>query len=265
MNIYLHELRCYRKNTLLWIVSLGAGSALLFWMFPTFAQNIAPIQQMLANFPPVIQAAFGLSVESIGSVTGFYAFVITFLTVCGAVQAMYLGLSVTTKEHTGKTADFLLTKPRTRASVLTAKLLATFTCVAVTGAVYAAATAAAAAAVSPVPVDYPRFLLMSLSFFFIQVIFLAMGFCVGTAVPKIRSVLPLALSTVFGFFLVGMAAAALEREDLYYLSPFKYFDTLRVLQKSSYQTSFLVTGAALTALCVLAGYAVYTRRDVHAA
>jgi ABC-2 type transport system permease protein len=265
MNVYLHELRCYRKNTLLWIVSLGAGVALLFWMFPAFAQNIAPLQQMLANFPMVIQIAFGLSVESIGSVTGFYAFAVTFLMVCGAVQAMYLGLSVMTKEHTGKTADFLLTKPLTRVSVLTAKLLATFTCVAVTSAVYVAVSAAAAAAVSTSPVDYPRFLLMSLAFFFIQVIFLAMGFCVGAVVPKIRSVLPVSLSTVFGFFIVGMAAAALERQDLYYLSPFKYFDTLRVLQKSSYQTSFLVAGAAVTALCVLAGYVVYTRRDIRAA
>ena len=265
MNIYLHELRSYRKNTLLWIAGLGAGALFMFWMFPTFAQNIAPLQQMLANFPPVVQAAFGLSVERIGSVTGFYSFVVTFLMLCGAVQAMNLGVSVMTKEQTGKTADFLLTKPRARGGVAAAKLLAAFTCVAATSAVYIGVTTGMAAAVSAEPVEYGPFLLMSLAFFFVQVIFLAMGFFTGAVWPKIRSVLPVSLSTVFGFYIVGMVAAALEREDLYYLSPFKYFDTVHILMKSSYQPSFLVTGAAVTALCVLAGMIVFVRRDVHAA
>ena len=34
--------------------------------------------------------------------------------------------------------------------------------------------------------------------------FLAMGFCIGALVPRIRSPLPVALSAVFGFFVIGM-------------------------------------------------------------
>ena len=133
MNIYLHELRFYRKNTLLWIVSLCVGALFLFWMFPAFAGNAATISELLQNYPEIIQKAFGLSLDKISTVPGFYSFIITFLMLCGAVQSISLGISVLTKETTGKTADFLLTKPLTRGRVLTAKLLATLTCVAQIG------------------------------------------------------------------------------------------------------------------------------------
>ena len=265
MNIYLHELRFYRKNTLLWIVSLCAGTLFLFWMFPAFASNAATISELLQNYPAIIQKAFGLSMDKISTVPGFYSFIITFLMLCGAVQAISLGISVLTKESTGKTADFLLTKPLTRGHVLTAKLMAILTCVVVTSAVFIGAATAMAFVFQNAAFDYTPFLLMSLAFFFIQVIFLALGIAIGAMVPKIRSVLPVSLSTVFGFFILGMVAAAMDLGDLYYLTPFKYFDTISILETSAYKLSFAATGAAVTVLAVLVGYIVYTRRDIHAA
>lgn len=263
MNIYLHELRFYRKNTLLWILSLCAGTLFVFWMYPAFAGNTASLNEVLKNYPDFIQKGFGLSVDKIGTVPGFYSFIVTFLMLCGAVQAMTLGVSVLAKEATGKTADFLLTKPVTRGQVLNAKLLAVFTCVAVTSAAYIATATAIATAVADAPFDYTPFMMMSLAFFFLQMIFLALGFMVGAVIPKIRSVLPLSLSTVFGFFIVGMVAATLNQKSLYYLSPFKYFDTVAILETSAYQTSFLLTGALVTLVAVLSGYAVYVHRDIH--
>ena len=265
MNIFLHELRFYRKNTFLWIASLCAGTVFLFWMFPAFAGNTSALTEALQNYPDVIRKAFGLSFDKIGTVPGFYSFIITFLMLCGAVQATTLGISVLAKETTGKTADFLLTKPLRRSRVLTAKLLATFSCVLLTSAVFIAAATAMAMAVKSVDFDFAPFLLMSLAFFLIQVIFLSIGFVMGATIPKIRSVLPISLSTVFGFFIVGMVASALNQTDLYYLTPFKYFDTVAILETSSYQASYVLTGAAVTVLAVLAAYIVYIRRDIHAA
>lgn len=265
MNIYLHELRTYRKNTLLWIIALCAGTVFLFWMFPTFANNAAAMSDMLKNYPDYIQKAFGLSMDKIGTVTGFFSFTVTFLALCGSVQAMQLGVSVLARETTGKTADFLLTKPITRAQVLVAKFAAVFTCVVLTSAVFTATASAIATAVSPVPFDYKPFLMLALTFFFLQLIFLAIGFWLGAIIPKIRSVLPLSLSVVFGFFVIGTVAATLNQKDLYYLSPFKYFDTIAILETSAYQASFMVAWGIVIAAALLASYLVYTRRDIHAA
>jgi ABC-2 type transport system permease protein len=264
VNIYLWELKTWRKNTILWIVSLCAGTLFLFWMYPTFANNIAPLQEMLNRFPLALQLSLGLSVNSIGTVNGYYAFVITFLTLCGAVQAMMLGLSALGRETAGRTMDFLLTRPVTRSHVLTAKLLAALTCVAVTSAVYLAAASGVAYAFANGPFDYKPFLLISLTFFFEQVIFLALGLCVGAVASKIRSPLPVALSVVLAIFVIGMAASALDKPELYYLSPFKYFDALSILMTLTYPLNYALAGAVVTAGCVLGAYVAFIRRDMRA-
>jgi ABC-2 type transport system permease protein len=265
MNIYFHELRSYRKNTIIWIAAICAGALLFFSMFPAFANNAGELAKVLKNYPPVVQKAFGLSMDQISNIPGFYSFIITFLTLCGAVQAMNLGISVVAKETTGKTADFLLTKPVTRKSVITSKLLAVFTCIAVTSGVYIGVSTALAMAVKVKDFDFTPFILMSLSFFFLQVIFLALGFVIAVVVPKIRSVLPVSLSVVFGFFIIGAVTATLNLEDLYYLSPFKYFNTTDILKASAYKPSFVIVGALVVAVSVLISYVLYSKKDIHAA
>lgn len=264
MNIYLHELRSYRKNTFIWIVALSAAVAFLFMMFPAFSANAGEVTKAFERYPKAVQAAFSIDVGNIGTVPGFYSFIITFLTVCGAVQAMNLGISVIAKETTGKTADFLHTKPVSRWSVITSKLLAVFTCVTVTSAVFVGIATAMAFAQNK-PFDYTPFLMMSLSFFFVQVIFLAVGFVMAVVIPRIKSVLPVSLSTVFGFFIIGTVAAMLEVKDLNYLSPFKYFDSVEILKNSAYEPSFVIVGAAIVALAITASYVLYSRKDIHAA
>ena len=265
MNIYRHEMKAFAGNTVIWILALAAGTLFMFSVYPAFAQNAADIDDALKNYPLIIQLAFGLYVDQIGSVTGFYAFIVTFLTLVGAVQAMALGLNVMAKEATGKTADFLLTKPVSRGRIAAAKLLAAFSCAALTSAVYVALASVLANAAASAPFNHRTFLMMSLTFFFVQTMFLSMGFAVAAVRPRIRSVLPLALGTVFAFFALGAVAAMLERQMLYYLSPFKYFEPYYILTTSSYRPSFAAAGALVTAAFVALGFGVFIRRDERAA
>ena len=136
MNIYLHELRSYRKNTIIWIISMCVVTFFFFSLYPAFAGGAAELVKILQAYPEAVMAALGIDVNDIASVTGFYSVILTFIALSGAVQAIYLGISVIAKETTGKTADFLLTKPVKRRTVITAKLLSVFTCIAITSALY---------------------------------------------------------------------------------------------------------------------------------
>ena len=264
MNIYLHELRTYWKSTLIWIVSLGAGTLFMFSMYPAFSMNASALSDALKNYPLMIQLAFGLMIDQIGSVGGFYSFIVTVLTLIGSVQAMTLGISVLSKETTGRTAEFLLTKPVTRACVAWAKFLSVFTCILVTGGLFIAMSAVGALAASEARFQMKPILLMALSFFFVQTMFLALGFALAALVPKIRSVLPVSLTSVFAFFALGAIAAMLENEKLYYLSPFRYFETRYILLTSSYRASFALAAALMVLISVVTGFAVFIRRDVRA-
>lgn len=265
MNIYLHELRSYRRNTIVWLASISLVTLFFFALFPAFARDTDALIKVFEAYPKAVQDALGVPVELIGTVPGFYSFILTFIMLCGAVQAMNLGISVVAKETTGKTADFLLTKPVTRARVVTAKLLAVFTCIVLTSAVYLGIATATAEAVKNQPFDYTVFLMMSLSFFFIQVMFLALGFAAAVVIPKIKSVLPVSLSTVFGFFVIGTVAATLNLKELYYLSPFKYFDAAYIIGHSAYRISYAAAGAAFVAAAVILSYVIYSKKDIHTA
>ncbi len=267
MNIYLHELRSYRRNTIIWVVALCAATLFLFSMYPAFSRNVGDLTKVFSAYPAAVQDAFNLPlrlVDKISFLLIFYSFILTVIMLCGAVQAMNLGVSIIAKETAGKTVDFLLTKPVTRASVVAQKLLAMLTCLAVTSALYLAVSTAMASAVTEKAIDYRPFLLISLSFFFVQVIFGALGLAVAVVFPKIKAMLPVSLSTVFAFFIIGAVGEALKQDAIFYLSPFKYFNASYIMLNSAYQTSYAVTGAAVVVVAVALGFLVYSKRDIHA-
>jgi ABC-2 type transport system permease protein len=96
-------------------------------------------------------------------------------------------------------------------------------------------------------------------------IFAALGFIVAVIVPKIKSVLPVSLSIVFSFYIIGIVAATLDLKELYYLSPFKYFDSMYILQHMQYEASYVIVAASFIVASVVAGYIVYSRKDIKAA
>ncbi len=69
------------------------------------------------------------------TVLGFYGFVFLFVQLCLAIQAGNYGFGLVSIEESELTADFLLSKPVSRAQILTGKLLAALTSLLVTALV----------------------------------------------------------------------------------------------------------------------------------
>ena len=264
MNIFFHELKAYRKSTIIWTVSLILVTLLFMSMFPAFARDAEEFKKLLQGYPEGLRKAIGLNLENLFSILGFYCYALSFITLCGAIQAMNLGTSIVSKEVREKTADFLLTKPVTRTTIVTSKLLAAFSSLVITNIVYIAAAAIIASQVKTEDFSLKLLILLSLTVFFIQLIFLALGIILSVVVPKIKSVLTVSLSTVFAFYFLGMLSATSGEEGKRYLSPFKYFDTAYILKHSAYETSFMITGLIVIVVAICASYFVYTKKDIHA-
>ncbi|MEH7436128.1 ABC transporter permease subunit [Neobacillus drentensis] len=264
MNIYFHELKAYRKSTIIWSVSLILVTLLFMSMFPAFASDAEEFKKLLEGYPEGVRKAIGLNLENLFSILGFYCYALSFITLCGAIQAMNLGTSIISKEVREKTADFLLTKPVTRTTIVTSKLLAAFSSLVITNIVYIAAAAIIASQVKTEDFSLKLLILLSLTVFFTQLIFLAIGIIISVVVPKIKSVLTVSLSTVFAFYFLGMLSATSGEEGKRYLSPFKYFDTAYILKHSAFETSFMITGLMVIVVAIGASYVVYTKKDIHA-
>jgi len=264
MNMFLHELKAYRRSSIIWTIALVALVVLFLSMFPSFSREAEEFKKLLEGYPEALRKALGLSVENIGSILGFYSYVFLYISLVGAIQAMNLGTSIVSKEVRDKTADFLLTKPVSRAKIMTSKLSAAVASLVITNVVYLAAATMMASLVETKEYSTRVFLLLSLTLFFLQLIFLALGIIVSVVVPKIKSVLPISLGTVFAFFIIGALASTTGDNALRYISPFKYFDFAYIVQNSSYETSFMMVGIGFIAIAIAASYFIYAKRDIHA-
>lgn len=261
--MYLHELRVYRKSTLVWAISLSLVAILMLSVYSSFA-NDPSIRNLFAKMSPEVLRAFGLDPNTFSLFLGFYAFIFLYLNLCGAIQAMNLGTSLVSKETTRKTADFLMTKPVSRNRILTAKLMAGLTSILISDAVFIAVAYIMSTSTSTGPFDRRSFFMISITLFFLQMVFFAIGTIVSVIAKKIKSVISVSMSVVFAFFIIKMIGSALNEQAWRYFTPFEYFNTGYIIQHASYEPVFVILGAAIVIAAIAASYIVYSKKEIPA-
>ncbi len=265
MNIFLRELRAYRKSVLIWALSLSLLSVIFLMLFPAFTKDTLASQKVIEHFPLAIRQALDISLQYFFTIYGFFAYLLTFVGLAGAVQAMNIGVGIISKEVSGKTADFLLTKPVSRAAVITSKLLAAFGLILITNIVFSLVSLVAANIISTTKFDNNIFALTSATMFLIQIFFLALGILTSVIIPKIKSAISVSLPVVFSFFIIGTLGVILGNDIVKYVSPFKFFDTNYIISHKSYDPKYLMIEAVFIVVAIAISYIVYTKKDVKAA
>ena len=263
MNMYLHELKSLRRSTLTWTCVMIALAALYFSIYPSIAADAADFKHLLSGYPASVRAALGISIDNIATLLGFYSMIFSFITLFGAIQAMNLGVSILSKEARERTADFLLVKPVSRQAIVSAKLLAALTMLLASNLVYYLAVSVFASLVKTA-YSVKLFFLINLTLLFIQLIFLAIGLVISVFFTRLKSVLPLSLGVVFGFYIIGALIATGNSRWERFISPFKYFDVTFILKNAGFEVSYLITGAVIVVLAIAASYVIYVQKDIHA-
>lgn len=263
MNVFLYEIKAFRKNTILWIISLSLLIAVFMSVFPAYSSDSEGFKELFKGFPPEVLKAFGMDVEIIFSVLGFYSFVFVYILLCGSIQAMYLGLSLISKEFNKKTADFIFTKPKPRTEILTAKLSAGIVLLLITDAIYILAAYAMVNITATEPFDIKIFFMISLSLLFIESMFYILGVLIGTIMHRVKSVIGISLGTTFGLFIAGMLGDALDEEKIKYFVPFKYYDGISIIRESRYDFTYVVINILFVVIAAVSSYALYSKKDIH--
>jgi ABC-2 type transport system permease protein len=265
VNLFLRELKAYRKSTIIWVASLSGIVVLYMAMYPAFSQDVQALEKVLQNFPEAIRTALNLSAETFLTVSGFYGYLLSFAILAAAIQAMNLGTGVVSKEIAGKTADFLVSKPVTRTRVITAKLAAVFVLVAATNLVFIAISFAALGVAAPGEFDAGTVLLLAGSMFLVQLFFLALGMLLGVVLPKVKSVVSVSLPTVFAFYIIGMLGDVLGNVEARYVSPFRYYDPAYIIRNASLESKYLFVEAAVVIVGLVLSYVIFLKKDIPSA
>lgn len=261
--IYRYEFRQRWSSVGIWAGSL-AGLLLLFMaLFPSFSADMAAMNQILDNFPPEFKAAFGLNALNLATLEGYFGFCFVFCQLCLAIQAANYGLSLVSVEEDDLTADFLLTRPLSRPSILTSKLLAALTSLLVTQILFWAVSLASIAIFKgDAPYEQRAITLLLGSVVVFQLLFFSLGLLISLLAKRIRSVTPWSLGLAFGTYVISGFSGILEDVKLEYLSPFKHFDPGQIIKDLHYDTRLVILDVVIIAVAIVVSYWLYQKRDI---
>jgi len=98
----------------------------------------------------------------------------------------------------------------------------------------------------------------------LQVIFLSIGVFLGSAMKQHKRSGSVAISILLGTYFLSVIAGLKEEWDfLKYLSPFKYFDPVLILNESRVEPVYLWISLGIIVISLAGAYLTYSRRDLY--
>ncbi len=266
MTIFQQEFKMHVRSVITWSLGLVALIFLFVSLFSSFAENAALLNEMMANFPEQLLTAFGMTGVDLATILGYFSLAFLFVQIFLALQAANYGFSLVSVEEREWTADFLLTKPVGRTKILTSKLLAALSALALTDiVVWASSLISVSLWAGDATYDSTTFLLLMVSIVPFQLFFLAVGLVVSLLVKRIRSVTPYAMALGFGMYVLSVFGDMLGESALEKITPFKHFEPNYIIQHGAYELPLVLISVVVIVLSVVGSYLLYARRDIPSA
>ena len=218
MTLLKHELKQGARTLAIWTASIGFLIAICLFLFPEMKGEMDGVSDMFASMGS-FTAAFGMDRLNFGTLIGFYAVECgNILGLGGAFFASLIAVSALAKEEKERTAEFLLSHPVSRVSVISSKLAALVIQIVVMNAVIFALSAACIAAIGEEPA-WKEICLLHLAYFLLQ-LELA-GICFGISAFLRRGSLGIGLGIAAMMYFLNIIANISEKaEFLKVITPF---------------------------------------------
>lgn len=264
-NIFRHEFKMHLRSVITWSAAIALLILVFVSLFSSFAEQAELMNLMLAKFPKELLTAFGLTNVNLTTVLGFYGFVFLFVQICLAIQAANYGFALVSVEEREWTADFLLAKPVRRDQILTSKLLAAISGLAITNAVvWISSLVCIELFKGKSTYELQTLALLLLSNVFFQLFFLGVGLMISLLVKRVRNVTPYAMALGFGMYMLSVFGDMLGEHILEKITPFKHFDPRYIVQHGAYDWPLALVSVAVIVVSLAISYPLYIRRDIPA-
>jgi ABC-2 type transport system permease protein len=263
MRIYLRELKANFKSLLIYIGIVAFFAVVGFSKFSGYADN-PELLEVLDSMPAAMMDSFNMNTFNLTTVVGFFGVMFAFVGLILAIAAVMWGSDIISKEERDKTVEFSLTLPVKRSTLITAKFLAALTnCILLAAATWGL-NLVAAQAYSPGD-DYYLFVRQGmLALLLLQVIFLTVGIFIGCAMKQHKRAGSVAISILLGTYFFSIIAGLKEEWDfLKFLTPFKYFDPVMILNESRVEPVYLWISLGIILVSMTGAYLAYNRRDLY--
>jgi ABC-2 type transport system permease protein len=267
MNIFLRELKANRRALIIW------GACMFLLVFAGMAKYTAyssgngqTMTQLIATMPSSIKALMGFGSFDVSKMSGYFALLNIYAALGLAFHAALLGAGIIAKEERDKTAEYLMVKPVSRASVITSKLIAALFNIVVLNIVTLVSYLVFIPIYSKDQSITGEILVMMLSVFIMQLIFLSLGTVLAACMKNPKGAGGIATGIILiSYFVSRLTDMFSKLNILNLLSPFKYFDLVKIVNengRNGLSIIAVILSLALAAVFTYLTYFFYKRRDL---
>lgn len=261
MTLVKHELKQGKISFLIWTASIGFLLAVCIFLFPEMKGQMEGVNDMFASMGSFTEA-FGMDRLNFGTLIGFYAVECgNILGLGGAFFASLCSVGILSKEEKDKTAEFLLTHPVSRISIITQKMIAVLIQItAMNIIIYALAIGSIVAVGEEIPLK--EISLLNLAYYLLQIELAGICFGISAFIRKGSAGVGLGIAAMM-YFLNIIANISDSAEFLKYITPFGYCEGADIVSNGSLDSTLVVIGAIIGIVGIIIAYLKYTKKDIH--
>lgn len=262
MTIYIKELRQSIKSLLIWTCSIGVMMLICILIFPEMKNEMDNMSNLFSNMGG-FTAAFGMDKLNFGELMGFYGIESgNILGIGGGFFAALLGVSALAKEERERTAEFLLTHPVSRASIVSQKLLSVITQLLVMNGLVIIISLISSKIIGE-EFQMKEFMLLHMAYLILQLEIACI--CFGISAFIRRGSIGIGLGLALAFYFMNIVCNISEKADfLKYITPYAYADASKVIPTSKLEMNLVMLGVLFSMLGVITAYVKYTKKDIAA-
>lgn len=262
MTIYIKELKQSFKSLCIWTASISFLMLVCIVLFPEMKNEMDSVSDVFANMGG-FTAAFGMDKLSFGELMGFYGIECgNIIGIGGGFFAALTGISALAKEEKERTAEFLLTHPVSRFSVVSQKLLSVVTQVIILNLVVVGASLISAAAIGE-NYEMKEFVLLHTAYLIMQLEISCI--CLGASAFIKRGSIGIGLGFALALYFMNIVCNISDRADfLRYITPYAYSEASSIISDARLDTGLIAMGAVIAAAGIAISFFKYIKKDIAA-
>ena len=261
MTILKAELRRGAKALILWTAVIGFLLGICILIYPEMESQMNEISGMFSEMGS-FSAAFGMDRVNFGEFMGFFAVECgNVLGLGGALFGALLGIGALAGEEKEGTAEFLLTHPVSRRSVLLQKLGAVLLQILILNGAVLGISLVSALLVGEAP-EGKTFVLLFLAYLILQMEIASICFGISAFLSRGGQGLGLGIAAL-AYFLNIIANLTEDAGFLKYITPFGYCEGADLLADGRMDAAKAAVGIAVGAAGIAAAFVYYRKKDIH--
>lgn len=263
MNLFVRELRANRRALVIWSICMVLLVVSGMAKFTAGASGGQSLNSFFKNMPATLKALFGIGSFDLSTAGGYFAMLFSYIELAAGIHAVLLGASAVAGEERAKTTEFILVKPVSRETILTAKLVSALLNIVIINLVSLVSSIEIVGFYNKGRDITGEIIVFFAGMLIVQLIFLTLGAALSAVSRKPKSSGQLAAGILLGAFVISkITDMAVKLKPLNFLSPFKYFDFGGILAGKGLGAVPVILSLLLAAAFTVVTFVLYRKKDL---